>query len=137
MRACAIWRSPGRRITPQRDRRSAAARAEPDPPSPDAGAPSPAAPHLPAISRPAYRNAPQFNDAGLISSLHRAGTLRYDANVDEHHHFVCDRCGAVFDVDLDRARHRLDRPRSSLKGSVAHRCDLQLRGRRARCGRAA
>jgi Fe2+ or Zn2+ uptake regulation protein len=26
--------------------------------------------------------------------------MRYDGNTDPHHHFVCERCGAIQDVDL-------------------------------------
>jgi Fur family transcriptional regulator, peroxide stress response regulator len=36
------------------------------------------------------------------------GATRYCPNMEEHGHFVCDRCGAVYDVDLPLAATKAD-----------------------------
>ena len=56
---------------------------------------------------------------------------------ESHHHFVRDRCGTVTDIYLERINYRLDAHRSSLKGGVVAGCEVQLRGRCARCRRPA
>jgi Fur family peroxide stress response transcriptional regulator len=55
---------------------------------------------------------------------------RYDANLDPHHHFVCDSCGAVEDVDwfevpaVSRSRPERSRVRTY---------EVILRGECAQC----
>jgi Fur family transcriptional regulator, peroxide stress response regulator len=52
-----------------------------------------------------YRTLWMLKGLGLVSTLGpRRDSLRFDANVDPHHHFVCVRCGRVSDFenrDLD------------------------------------
>lgn len=45
-----------------------------------------------------YRTLWMLNDLGLITTLgpRRAG-IRFDTNLERHHHFVCVRCGCVRD----------------------------------------
>lgn len=80
-----------------------------------------------------YRNVQQLVDAGVISTLDRAGAMQYDANPEDHHHFVCESCGAVVDVYLARVSYRIDTRRSPLAGTIVRGCDVQLRGRCSRC----
>ena len=90
---------------------------------------------LPSVS-PAtvYRNARTLAHSGVISTLERASeAIRYDANLEEHHHFVCERCGKVTDIYLARVSYRLDRKRSPLAGRTVAACEVQLRGRCPRC----
>src|SRR5262249_55005555 len=93
---------------------------------------------LPAVS-PAtvYRNVQQLTDAGVISTLDRPGVVRYGGNPEDHHHFVCETCGAVIDIYLARVSYEVDRRRSALRGTIVRACDVQLRGRCARCRRVA
>ncbi len=55
-----------------------------------------------------YRTLGALADLGLIARVTAtAGPARYDANVTQHHHFVCTRCGLVRDIvnsDLDAVR---------------------------------
>jgi len=46
-----------------------------------------------------YRTLATFDDLGIVKKLHVLGerTL-FDANLDQHHHFVCTRCKAVEDI---------------------------------------
>ncbi len=90
---------------------------------------------LPTIS-PAtvYRNAQVLVRAGVVGTLERAGSaVKYDANPDDHHHFICTRCGSVADVYLSEVGYRLNDRRSRLSGAEIQRCEVQLHGLCARC----
>lgn len=90
---------------------------------------------LPSVS-PAtvYRNLQALVRAGIIATLERAGSaLRYDPNPDEHHHFVCERCGRVSDIYLAALEYAVDGRRSGLAGARIRSCEVQLHGRCRRC----
>lgn len=90
---------------------------------------------LPSIS-PAtvYRNVQVLAQAGVISTLERAGdTVRYDPNPDEHHHFNCSRCGRIVDVYLSSVDYKVDARRSRLSGAQIDSFEVQLRGVCPRC----
>jgi len=57
----------------------------------------------PSVSKATvYRNLRQMASAGeLLDAGLLGGVTHYDHNVHEHHHFVCNICGAVFDVECD------------------------------------
>jgi len=47
-----------------------------------------------------YRTLWMLNDLGLVSTLGpRRESVRFDANLDQHHHYVCLRCGLTRDFD--------------------------------------
>jgi len=52
-----------------------------------------------------YRTLWMLNDLGLVTTLGpRRESVRFDANLDHHHHYVCVRCGLARDfvsADLD------------------------------------
>jgi Fe2+ or Zn2+ uptake regulation protein len=48
-----------------------------------------------------YRNLEILVADGQVDEVPSAvGATRYDGNVSPHHHFNCDQCGQIFDVDL-------------------------------------
>jgi len=49
-----------------------------------------------------YRTLWMLRDLGLVTTLgpHR-DAVRFDVNLDRHHHYVCVRCGLVRDFDSD------------------------------------
>src|SRR5215813_14157202 len=53
-----------------------------------------------------YRNLQRLVDEGNIRRL-RLGerVMRYDPMVAEHDHFICQQCGQIVDVQLERDRH--------------------------------
>ena len=54
-----------------------------------------------------YRNLRLLVEEGQILEIELAGTLsRFDGNTKYHHHFICERCGRVFDVSNDERRER-------------------------------
>jgi len=45
-----------------------------------------------------YRTLWMLNDLGLVTALGpRRESVRFDANLDRHHHYVCVRCGSTTD----------------------------------------
>ena len=46
-----------------------------------------------------YRNLKLLKEEGQILELDLAGTGRFDGNTRNHYHFVCERCGRIFDLD--------------------------------------
>jgi Fe2+ or Zn2+ uptake regulation protein len=85
---------------------------------------------LPSVSHATvYRNLQELVRAGLITMLERAGgPVRYDANPDDHHHFVCTRCGRVADIYLKGVAYAIDRKRSGTAPGHVERAELQLHG---------
>jgi Fe2+ or Zn2+ uptake regulation protein len=57
---------------------------------------------VPGVSLPTvYAGLELLADLGLASRVHAGRAVRYDPRADPHHHFVCDRCGAVADLDAE------------------------------------
>ena len=57
----------------------------------------------PAISKTTvYRNLRQLARDGMIRQVSLPdGLERYDRLTSQHHHFKCNKCGAIFDVDIE------------------------------------
>ena len=92
---------------------------------------------LPSVSHATvYRNLQELVQARLIATLERAGAaVQYDANPDDHHHFVCTKCGSVSDIYLRDIGYAIDRTRSATAPSRIERAELQLHGVCAACAR--
>ena len=78
-----------------------------------------------------YNNLRDLVQAGLVREVAVEGrAARFDAKGAEHHHFICDRCGKVEDIDW----YDVPRPASgSLGKRVLRECELIVRGLCARC----
>ncbi|MBN2400016.1 MAG: transcriptional repressor [Candidatus Aminicenantes bacterium] len=64
---------------------------------------------LPTISLDTiYRTLWFLHDLGLVEALGSGtGSMRFDTNINSHHHFICSRCGAIHDFaddEFDRLR---------------------------------
>jgi Fur family transcriptional regulator, peroxide stress response regulator len=87
--------------------------------------------HARASRATVYNTLHVLVKAGLAREFTLDGkAARYDAILDRHHHFVCDKCGAVEDVDW------FDIP--ALSRSLADKrrirsCEVILRGECVRC----
>lgn len=57
---------------------------------------------IPSISLgTVYRNLKQLKESGSILEFNLSeGVNRFDGNTAPHYHFICDRCGHIFDVDM-------------------------------------
>lgn len=78
-----------------------------------------------------YNNLRDLVDAGLVREVAVEGrAARFDAKGLRHHHFICDRCGNVEDVDW----YEVPKPDpGSLGRRVLRECELIARGLCANC----
>lgn len=78
-----------------------------------------------------YNNLRDLVQAGLVREVAVEGrAARFDAKGTRHHHFICDRCGNVEDVQW----YDVPRPASSALGNrVLRECELIFRGFCTKC----
>lgn len=62
-------------------------------------------PGMPTLSKTTvYNTLGVLLDAGLVRVVHiEDNETRYDAELAEHGHFKCERCGRIYDFDVDMA----------------------------------
>lgn len=78
-----------------------------------------------------YNNLRDLVRAGLVREVAVEGrAARFDGKVVRHHHFICDRCGTVEDIDWYKVRS--PHP-SSLGKRVLRQSELIFRGLCERC----
>ena len=84
---------------------------------------------MPRISRgTVYRNLHLLRERGEIGELDLSGTItRYEGTRERHYHFVCERCGKVFDLD-EPIKHELDREVEERTGGTVSFHHLEFRG---------
>ena len=78
-----------------------------------------------------YNNLRDLVQAGLVREVAVEGrAARFDATGVRHHHFICDRCGDVDDMEW----YEVPRPaRGSLGKRVLRECELIFRGLCTKC----
>ena len=78
-----------------------------------------------------YNNLRDLVEAGLVREVAVEGrAARFDAKGIRHHHFICDRCGNVEDLEW----YDVPRPASrSLGKRVLRECELIFRGLCTKC----
>ena len=78
-----------------------------------------------------YNNLRDLVEAGLVREVAVEGrAARFDAKGRKHHHFICDRCGSVEDIEW----YDVPMPRSgSLGKRVVRECELIFRGHCTKC----
>ena len=78
-----------------------------------------------------YNNLRDLVQAGLVREVAVEGrAARFDAKGTRHHHFICDRCGNVEDIDW----YSVPRPAASSIGKrVVRECELIFRGLCTKC----
>ena len=78
-----------------------------------------------------YNNLRDLVQAGLVREVAVEGrAARFDAKGIRHHHFICDRCGNVEDMEW----YEIPRPASdSLGKRVLRECELIFRGFCTKC----
>ena len=75
-----------------------------------------------------YRVLYRLEDEGLISRVQvSSGRLRFDGNAENHHHFVCSRCGLIRDFTSDELDHIHVPDEVSSWGAIEER-HLMVRG---------
>jgi Fur family peroxide stress response transcriptional regulator len=78
-----------------------------------------------------YNNLRDLVEAGLVREVAVEGrAARFDAKGMRHHHFICDRCGNVEDVEW----FDVPRPASGVIGKrILRECELIFRGLCTKC----
>jgi len=78
-----------------------------------------------------YNNLRDLVEAGLVREVAVEGrAARFDAKGTRHHHFICDRCGNVEDMEW----YDVPRPATRSVGKrVLRECELIFRGLCAKC----
>jgi len=78
-----------------------------------------------------YNNLRDLVQAGLVREVAVEGrSARFDAKGMRHHHFICDRCGEVEDLDW----YDIPKPPSgTLDNRILRECELIFRGLCAKC----
>ena len=78
-----------------------------------------------------YNNLRDLVKAGLVREVAVEGrAARFDAKGMRHHHFICDRCGKVEDIEWYDVR----RPASASLGKrILRECELIFRGLCTKC----
>lgn len=75
-----------------------------------------------------YRTVATLAELGLVTRVDAtAGAMRYDANLDRHHHFVCTRCGLIRDV-YSLALDDIEAPEETAGLGTVESVKVQLRG---------
>jgi len=80
-----------------------------------------------------YNNLRDLVEAGLVREVAAEGrAARFDAKGLRHHHFICDRCGNVEDLEW----YDVPKPRSRTLGKrILRECELIFRGLCVKCAR--
>ena len=80
-----------------------------------------------------YNNLRDLVEAGLVREVAVEGrAARFDARGMRHHHFICDHCGSVEDLEW----YDVPRPAShSLGKRIVRDCELIFRGLCTKCAR--
>jgi Fe2+ or Zn2+ uptake regulation protein len=78
-----------------------------------------------------YNNLRDLVQAGLVREVAVEGrAARFDVNHMHHHHFICDRCGNVEDIEW----YDVPKPGPGSMGQrVVRECELIFRGQCAKC----
>jgi len=80
-----------------------------------------------------YRTLWSLLDLGLITTLGPPRkTVRFDANMDLHHHFVCTKCGMTHDF-YNKKLDRLKIPESEKILETVQRTQVEVRGLCVKC----
>jgi len=89
---------------------------------------------IPTISRDTvYRNLKMLSEEGLISIVGMSHErLRFDANMDAHHHFVCIGCGLIRDF-CSESLGRMEFPKEAEAFGKPVSLHLEVKGVCAKC----
>lgn len=80
-----------------------------------------------------YNNLRDLVQAGLVREVAVEGrAARFDARGMRHHHFICDRCGNVEDVEWFNLPKRAS---ASLGKRIIRECEVIFRGLCTKCAR--
>jgi len=128
----AAFRSSGRKLTPQRERIFRVLHDNPTHPTAEA-VHAEVVRDMPSVSlRTVYATLHELEEMGELVQLDLGtGSARFDPNVSDHHHLVCEACGSVSDIHLDVPA--FDAAAERAAGFHVAATQVVLRGRCAGC----
>ena len=81
-----------------------------------------------------YRNLNYFKQQGLVSSVATVkGVERFDANTQDHVHFICENCDAVLDLHQIHIPEALDAEVKEASGCQVNSCQVTFTGLCSNC----
>src|SRR3546814_11861185 len=122
------FRSSGRKLTPQRERIFRVLHENPTHPTAEAVHAEVVA-DMPSVSlRTVYATLHDLADMGELVQLDLGtGSFRFDPNVSDHHHLVCDACARVQGIPLALPPFELDPDAAAGFRAAAHQTVLRAR----------
>ncbi len=77
-----------------------------------------------------YRNLKILKEEGLIIELTDGKQSRFDARIDNHYHFKCEKCGSIYDIEPEdiEINHLLE-----FKGFSIDTVDVNITGVCSKC----
>lgn len=90
-------------------------------------------PQIPTLSKTTvYNTVSELLEKGAVRAINvEEGVMRYDDVMTEHGHFICKKCGAIFDVEFDRRQKRIHQTR--LQGAEIEEIQINFRGICEKC----
>lgn len=82
-----------------------------------------------------YRTLDVLVDAGLISRVFMPRATRFDPELKSHHHFICERCGTVIDIETEAVSPVPSLPEVLEGIGDVRAVHVQIRGVCQACGR--
>jgi Fur family peroxide stress response transcriptional regulator len=80
-----------------------------------------------------YRNLKILMEQGKVQKIDFGSTFdRFDANMEEHYHFVCERCGGIQDLPI-QIDPSLNRRVNEASENTAHRHRIEFFGLCGKC----
>lgn len=80
-----------------------------------------------------YNNLKVFLDAGLVRELaYGDGASRYDAEMTDHYHAICESCGRIVDFECPPL-HDVERVAAEVTGFVVNRHRMEVYGQCQSC----
>lgn len=84
-----------------------------------------------------YRTLWRLNELGLVTTLgSSSNVVRFDPNMDRHHHYVCERCGLVRDFESEEL-HAQALPAAVKRFGAITDVHVHVRGLCSKCRSAA
>ncbi len=80
-----------------------------------------------------YRNLKHMIEMGIAREIYTDNSSRYDANMDEHYHFMCTKCDRLIDIMPKSENAELKYLKN--KGFLIERYDLSIYGLCDECKR--
>ena len=88
---------------------------------------------IPSISlATVYRNLNLMSADGTIRCIHTKDVTHYDAHTSGHRHVICNKCGNIFDIDIDVTDEIIGKANEAFDGEIEN-CKLIFYGICSEC----